>query len=128
MKNLIQYIGSKAVEIDFAMQHVFEQLVTFAYHGRKKVNRYERPKKLLAASHLWVRMHMLSVFQVLLHVPFFFSSSISAIGLLNEFEPSEPKIGISRIVWRRKFGHNGFKKLVQNEFVVRHAFETEADF
>ena len=54
LKQLIQHIGSKTVEIDFAMQHVFEHDVTFAYHGRKKVNRYERPKNLLAASHLWV--------------------------------------------------------------------------
>ena len=32
---------------------------------------------------------------------FSFSSSIWEIGLLNEFEPSEPEIGISRIVWRK---------------------------
>ena len=113
-------------EIGFAMQQVFEQKVTFAHHARKKVNRYKRPKKLFAVSHLWVRIHMLFVFQVLLHVPSFFSSSISAIGLLNEFEPSEPEIGTSRIVWRRKFDtiHSEFApKAVQTEFAVRHAFD-----
>ena len=42
------------------------------YHGRKDVNRYDRPKKLQATSHLWVRMHMQPGFQVVPHVPFSF--------------------------------------------------------
>ena len=33
-------------------------LVSHRYHGRKKVNRYERLKNLQTASHLWVSMHM----------------------------------------------------------------------
>ena len=110
------------------MQHVFERKATFAHHGRRKINRYEWPKKLLAAFHLWVRMQMMFVFQVLLHVPFFFSRSFSAISLLNEFKPSEPEIGISRIVWRRKFDRIHSAQLVQNEFAVRHAFEKEGAF
>ena len=44
LKQLIQNIDAKTVEIDFAKQHVFEQKVTFAYHGRKKGTRYERLK------------------------------------------------------------------------------------
>ena len=33
-------------------------LASHRYHGRKKVNRYERLKNLQTASHLWVSMHM----------------------------------------------------------------------
>ena len=66
-----------------------------ANHGLKTSNRYDRPKNLQTDSRLWVGMHMHPGFEVVLHVPFFFSSSISAIGFLTELKPSELETGIS---------------------------------
>ena len=54
-------------------------LASHRYHGRKKVNRYERAKKLQTASHLWVSMHMQFGFRVVLHLPFSFSRRVQAI-------------------------------------------------
>ena len=62
MKKLIQCVASQVVEVDFAMQQFFEFNMTFAHHARKKAEGDERSKKLLTASHLWVRMRMLFVF------------------------------------------------------------------
>ena len=39
---------------------------------RKRIKRYDRVKNLQATSHLWVRMHFLLGFRVVLHVPFSF--------------------------------------------------------
>ena len=66
-----------------------------ANHGRKTCNDNDRPKNLQTDSHLWVGMHMHPGSQVVLHVPFFFSSSISAISFLTELKPSELETGIS---------------------------------
>ena len=48
------------------------------HRGWKKDNRYDRPKKLQANSHLWVSMHMQFGFRVILHLPLFFSRSTSS--------------------------------------------------
>ena len=52
------------------------------YRSRKNVHRYDRLKKLQAASHLWVRMHMHVGFQAFLHVSFAFPDVLQEIALL----------------------------------------------
>ena len=102
-KQLLEACHSSGKSVAFSCFGSIRSTISTIDARRKNVTRYDRPKKLGAASHLWVRMHMQFGFQVLLHVPFFFSNSISAIDLLIEFEPSELQFGISRVVWRRKF-------------------------
>ena len=102
-KQLLEACHSSGKSVAFSCFGSIRLTISTIDARRKNVNRYDRPKKLRAASHLWVRMHMQFGFQVLLHVPFFFSNSISAIDLLTEFKPSELQFGISRVVWRRKF-------------------------
>ena len=76
------------------------------YHGRKDVNRYDRPKKLQATSHLWVRMHMQFGFQVLcMYHAFFFQKYFGngCFSIVSEF------LGLAS---RESYGKEILKQLI----------------
>ena len=57
-------------------------------------------------------------FQVVLHVPIFFSSSTSVIGLLTEFKPSELVSGSSRVV-EKKFWKQFIQEIGSKPFISK---------